>query len=936
MPSSQGSSRLLKTTVQRIVGYTGPTGPMGVTGQTGSTGSTGYGQTGSTGPSLVNISLNDNKVVSTFNDNVSFQTEQQIKGPDGNYLINASGSTLSNKPNFFRLNATTTYDGAIRDILYFKNLATRTPGEINIVSNENDITVTYTLQDVGNAVVTGGEVGQLLINIPGNDQVGLTGSFYNEEEYAINVAIANVSERLEILNGTRNGIYSYWTCDPDRANIFYISQPSNTTGITTNKLILKNPSIYGISKSITVVFAPNTLNNNPILYQYTDDSTILPTTQYSNINWPTGDAPCLSGKYDIMNFIYLQGSWYGYVLSWNTETPTAAGISYDNNTDRNLLYSCNELLIGSSPSLKLLQFGYSNLLEGITYGICCNENCGYTGSDPIGCTGYFVPGVTYQAGLTLCDAEGACCIRVDESLTGTICQELKYCECSKIANESNLQFKWTKFDGIKKTCDDFDCYNSFKSIGACCNGSGECFQTSEINCDGYWQGSGVKCVTSENLNVCYDGYGACCDSGITCENNISGATCFSSDKTYFGDQSTCDSIDCSIETIPCFSIIPNNTLKIGDVYENGIVVGIFNPNGSKCFGNSIFGDTGTSLRNYLITGSEEKLKPYNTIYDYSGYGQTLSGNCDVDSDSYILLMSIHPVTVNSNKEIVEYFSNPEDTNIFKWSNGSDCSWGPMINPNTLLVDNINVDSYKEGYLYNYNISGTKKNVSTLSFPKCQQIRETNIPDDWFLKNPNTSFNGKWYRNWGFMNTSRIINSEYYYYAGISMSGIDSAQYEPEDTETLTISRAVSLYNKKYPQTNKMVSDWYVPSHDELAFIANSCIRTDDLNINTHLLLNEGTVMNGWYWSSTGTFTKDSNEMLLNHPDGLKSGSSAWAIYFDSNSLDDFLVSKKQRSETLNLRLVRMIRCDGKYKNLYDSDNKYWKLLLLDEEIIGNI
>jgi hypothetical protein len=259
----------------------------------------------------------------------------------------------------------------------------------------------------------------------------------------------------------------------------------------------------------------------------------------------------------------------------------------------------------------------------------------------------------------------------------------------------------------------------------------------------------------------------------------------------------------------------------------------------------------------------------------------------------------------------------------------------MINPNTLLVDNTNMDSYKEGYLYNYNITGTKKNTLTLSFPKCQQIRQTDIPDDWFLKNPNTSFNGKWYRNWGFMNTSRIINSEYYYYAGISMSGIDATQYEAEDTETLTISRAVSLYNKKYPQTNKMVSDWYVPSHDELAFIANSCIRTDDLNINTHLILKEGTMMNGWHWSSTGTFTKDSNEMIFNHPDGFKSGSSAWAIYFDSNSLDNFLVSKKQRSETLYLRLVRMIRCDGKYKNLHDNDNKYWKLLILDEEIIGN-
>ena len=175
-----------------------------------------------------------------------------------------------------------------------------------------------------------------------------------------------------------------------------------------------------------------------------------------------------------------------------------------------------------------------------------------------------------------------------------------------------------------------------------------------------------------------------------------------------------------------------------------------------------------------------------------------------------------------------------------------------------------------------------------------------------------------------MNTSRIINSEYYYYSGISMDNITASQFTPEDTETLTIARAVSLYNIKYPQTNEMVSDWFVPSHDELAFIANSCIRTDDLNINSNLILKEGTPLNGWYWSSTGTFTKDSNEMVFNHTNGLKSGTSAWAIYFDMYDVDGFLVAKKQRTETLNLRLIRMIRCDGKYKTLYDEDNKYWK------------
>lgn len=935
MPSSQGSSRLFRTTIQRIVGYTGPTGPIGPTGSTGSTGTTGYGPTGNTGPSLVNITLNDKRIVSFFDDQFSNQTQDQIKGPDGNYILNATGLSLGTKPNFLRFNRTSVYDGELRDIIYFKNLATRTPNEVQITKQEDTLTVTYTLQAVGNADVKGGELGELLINIPGNDQVGLTASLYNEDEDVINVSVVDVGDRIKIFNGTRTSPYAYWVCDPNEATIFYVSQPTNISGVNFNKLILKNPNKSGVSKSITVIFAPNGLSSKPVFYQHTNDSTVLPSTQYSNINWPTGDAPCLSGKYDIFNFFYLEGSWYGYVVSWNTTSPTNPGTTYDNE-NRNTLYSCNEFLSQQSGLLPiLLQSNLSYSLEGITFGICCDSVCGYTGTDPLGCTGYFIPGYTYQSGLTLCDSEGACCLKINDTEDGILCQELKYCECVKIANESNLEFRWTKFDGIKKSCSDFDCSNSFKYIGACCDGSGECVQTTQSNCYGYWQGNGVKCTTSENLNVCYDGYGACCDSGVTCENGISGSTCFSTDKSYFGDGSSCNLIDCNSESIPCFSIVPNTTLKVGDLYENGIVVGIFNPNQSQCFGSPYFGNTSSFLRDYLSSGSEIKPKLFNTVYDYSGYGNTLTNRCDTESDSYIMLMSLHPVTINQDKEVVDYVSDPEDTNLFAWSNGSLCSWGPTINPNTLEVISSSIDSYKEGYLYNHNILSTKRNTPNLTFPKCVQIRQSDDPEDWFSKNPNTSFNGKWYRNWGFMNTSRILNSEYYYYSGISMDNITASEFTPNDTETLTIARAVSLYNIKYPQTNQMVSDWFIPSHDELAFIANSCIRTDDLNINTNLLLKEGTPLNGWYWSSTGTFTKDSNEMILNHTNGLKSGTSSWAIYFDMYDVDGFLVAKKQRSDKFNLRLIRMIRCDGKYKTLYDEDNKYWKLVLLDEEIIGN-
>jgi hypothetical protein len=457
-----------------------------------------------------------------------------------------------------------------------------------------------------------------------------------------------------------------------------------------------------------------------------------------------------------------------------------------------------------------------------------------------------------------------------------------------------------------------------------------CVETTKENCNGYWHGPGVKCTNKDNLNVCYNGYGACCDSGITCENGITGSTCFEQNKTYFGDQSTCNCVDCSAETIPCYSVVPNQTLKIGDVFENGIVVGIFNPNGSECFGNAAFGENSTTVSGILNkkTISQKPIK-YKTTYDYSGYGHELSSTCENNSDSYIMLMSLHPITLDENNEIVDYTGESTDKTTFIWSNGSN-AWGPIISPINYAVNISSYDSNLEGYLFNRSISNSQSNLPYLSFPMCGMIRKTNNPDDWLINNPNTSFNGKWYRNYGYMNTLRLLTSEYFYFKGLSAEGIDSSDYTPVEDETeITIARAVSLYNLKYPSETSMVSDWFIPSHDELAFIANSCIKEDsDENINVKLMLSSGTPLYDWYWSSTGSFGSSDSPTINGNKD-LTQGSVAWAIKFDSDgNQDNFMVKKRNRiTEKCNLRLIRMIRCDAQY------NTKYWRLLKLNEKDI---
>lgn len=942
MPSSNpGSSRLLLTKIYRVVGYTGPQGVTGPIGNTGNTGNDGYGETGATGPSLIDLQYVNQRIVNVYDTGESFQTADNIVGPTGYYMVGISGDALGSEPNIFRLSGEflyrdpqTTDDAEYRKIVYVRNISTTTPNEIQFeYGSGGEIQVDYNLIDISSLEVDG-TPNKLVVNLPGNLQSGIDGTTYDTSNGSVFAVMANIGSKLRVKNGTTDTnpiTYQYWTCDINtEGNVFYLSpSPSNLSFVSFNKLILVTPQNPSYAHSITVVFPPNSKSGLPMFFEYSASSSTQPrnTEDLSPVVWPLGDVPCLSGNYDVFNFISIGGVWYGYVAAYNRTAATiddTTGVTFDNVDDASVIYGCHSQSGTSARSTSLL---LNQSACGYTFGVCCNSTCGFTLTDTYGCTGYFFPGITN--GVTFCSSEGACCLFTKEG-SPLKCEELTYCECSTIASASNFNFSWTAFTGIKTSCKDFDCTLSYGKIGACCDGTGICVETTKDQCSGHWQGAGIKCVNKDNLNVCYSGYGACCDSGVTCENGITGSTCFEQNKTYFGDQSTCGCIDCSAESIPCYGVVPNQTLKIGDVFENGIVVGIFNPNGAECFGNGAFGaNTSTQDLNKKVT-NQVPVK-YRSIYDYSGYGHNLSSTCENNSDSYIMLMSLHPVTLDDNQEIVTYTGNSEYQTTFIWNNGSN-GWGPIINSVNYSVNTTSYNTKQEGYIFNRSVNETRNNISYLSFPMCGMIRKTDSPDDWLINNPNTSFNGKWYRNYGFMNTLRLLNSEYFYFKGVSASGIEASDYTPvEDEKEITIARAVSLYNIKYPATNNMVSDWFVPSHDELAFIANSCVNLDaNENINLKLMLANGTPLYDWYWSSTGSFgTEDGS--ILNGTKNLTPGSVAWAIKFDSDGNEsNFVVKKRNRiTEKCNLRLIRMIRCDAQY------NNKYWRLLRLNEKDIQN-
>ena len=117
---------------------------------------------------------------------------------------------------------------------------------------------------------------------------------------------------------------------------------------------------------------------------------------------------------------------------------------------------------------------------------------------------------------------------------------------------------------------------------------------------------------------------------------------------------------------------------------------------------------------------------------------------------------------------------------------------------------------------------------------------------------------------------------------------------------------------------KTLSPWYLPSHDELGFLASHCLRDGNspysFDLNSELLMNGGTPFLGWHWSSTGSFNGNTGGegKKVGSVDG--PGSVAWALKFpESGSLTDFVSGRKNRTANkYKVRPIRLVRCDGLY------------------------
>lgn len=1004
-----------------VTAGTGPTGPTGATGSTGPTGATGTAATGSTGAGITAMSIVGDKLHTVFEhtdgSTSGYTTLTSVRGPTGaSYIEIDGGNTYGSNTGGATVFRGRNSGGDLNSIVLKSiNVVGDT---ISLVQDDSlgTINIHYDMGALSEVGASAGNTGELMGFFPSGSNIflgGMTGTTYDSSINAIDVKIKSYREKTRYLtistsNDSSKDVYNYnaggfpaytGTLDPNTHKT-YVLDMNQLAGVgdgSTGPLML---NIEDASFGYTGNTDHNTKELSKaftlIVHGATSENTGL--NRFTNVVWPFDKQPCFSGGTDIFNFFWLpcekrssefsppdvfdicpnEVSWYGNVAQWKSETT-------DMTDPLNDPFYCDGTYYKSSvvdyPLIEYTQSGAT----GAT-GACClgDSQCVHTTS--LLCSGYFLgAGNTCGAGGTAaCYSEGPCCVHYENNNTECF-ENLSINECINIGELLNVN---SSFGGIDLTCDDMYCVDSPDiSIGACCDGNGNCEYLSYDDCisrNNYFMGVASSCVLKNGIDVCSGGTGACCQTNEACVDS-SGQSCIDNGNSYAGHGSTCSNITCKYDDIPVSSL----QLSPGDIFAGGMVVGIYRPGGSVLFGNPNFGgDRNSSWRDLMsgATGSTSDsggtCDSYRSKYDYHGYGFTSDVSCSnlytVDahsdhslSDAYYIIVSLSPMGISGDREIVSLIDAPEVNHTFFWGNHGS-SWGPIYNEDTDQYEDLN-SSYNnnfklsEGYWYIEGVTASTNNLPIYTFPSCKKARQQGdgYVEKLITKSPQTA-HGFWHRNWGMYNTIRIVGADNALSQNYGITGgFTASDFGPGlSSDYVSAVRAVRLYPDYLSGTGdtgdifyggtgntggniSQVSSWYLPSQDELSFIASNCISNSpyNFNLNSQLLAHdEGVPFDDWYWSSTGSFdstkgyTSGDGEGILNTSTGTAdSGTLAWAIKFDVNgNPNNFIQGKKNRTQKqYQVRPIRMVRVDGLYATGgYGGNKKLWKMprLLRDSDM----
>ena len=991
-----GSSPLINPKISGLTGKTGISGPIGPTGAQGNTGNAG--NTGNTGPSITGMTLNASGLIATqYDDGVVATSINKLRGATGNYYIQAGADVLSLAFNIVygvsaQYNNPNDTKGP-HNLIKLRGLTTGSPNIIKIKDDTSgNINVDYTIFNLAYIGVSGGSSNQILYNKPGDKQYGHTGSFYDEATKTINTQIGNYSEKILFVNAAFSSLgtdatrgFYYWNIDWEKGNIFRLNSYNSVGKNVVSQIInIRSPANELVSRGLTIIVPDGVTSSMEFstLYATTDDITATPdidNLEYG-ISWPISLPPCLTDHVDILNLISIGDVWHadfshlGFTFSAGfdetgevSKVPTIIDI-------RNVNYKC---------------------ASGVNiFGVCCPTDCGLSAFETIEvlCDGTFYQGMTLDTCNTICGELGVCCIKHPNTSIERITDFVTSCACASLAkSHDGVEYIWTPRNCNFDAVEDINCVNAFAGLGPCCDGRGGCdpdIRPEECIANaGYYQGHGYGCELLSGLRRCIGGSGGCCDPSVEgCTGGVNGEDCIAQGHLYFGKCSACVDFDC-VKT--CWKPIPGIPLvDYGDEIDGGIVVGIFNPNGSTCLGNTAFGGvlgstdvfTNSSIFNLLTNGDERVAERYFSKYNNNGYGFDRVPNHGCDEDSWLLIVSKYPVMLNETPSDIISTDINSLTNLkrFTWSHGGTYFGNIMTDAGGLPEDSESGNippndgqfpgdvTRDEGWYVFNTPSGLTYYGNAYSFTICTDQYNLNprYRSGHGLARGRTTFNGKWNPSWGLYNTIRMVGAErhanntdtafsddfrfsYTFGAGFTFS------YTSWSTSQQSCGEAISAYNlAKTPIHFPKISNWYIPSMDELSFIADK-IANDGLN--GHILVHGGYPIgepnlgaNGWVWSSTGTFNEGNTGEYwqTTNPLGIpvatsptfpvSHGTKAWATQIDTTDLTSVKIKKADRLEQFEVRPVRMMRCDGRYYDTNSNPSKYYRFWKVPNLAINNI
>jgi hypothetical protein len=927
MASIRGSSQFKAIKGITIYGITGPTGPQGPRG------TDFFGRTGPTASIILSgITLSAGfTLVTRFTNGTSFSASGLLYGVTGDTTIYLDGKTGSTGTGYVFVGAT-----ASERTIQLRKIkgSTGYRSYIGVTQDSDTITISVDRYD-GEYGLSAGTLAQIIATDSNGKLIGVTlgAAKYLNLANTVQINKANVFERtigaksgygtyltyINIVGSDRKVFITLKNNNSDTSNSKIYSIDLNEFGRDTTEIILPSPQVTPLA--ITLHIQNGETPENYIRTTFRDNNGKL-------VVFPFNRHPCFrSGENYVLHFISVKDTWYGYIFN----KVAGSGNYFCSNVVGNFTETANNIL---------------NFYSGIT-GSCCKGDgtCEIT-TDGL-CDGFFA-GVGTTCGVigstSVCsETVGSCCIKnTSDGQISTYCIEnVSPFDCLMLNNFSVESV----FTGTEKTCKDVNCQNCFDKTGGCCDGKGNCKDLTKEDCiasGGSFLGRGILCYSDDTNPTCSSGSGACCYTNGTC--TVTDAyTCFSNDGNYHGNGTSCNGITCASQ-LSCGGYL-GFPLSPGDLIGGGMVVGIYNPRTSRLLGGAhAFSRQGITAS--FMYGGETGAGYYTSENDYVGYGVT-GESClaavSQDVDSYYIIVSLYPASVDVNGNSVNPTEELAYNDTFPWY-GDGNAWGPILNLTTYTYGDFtyltqSYDSsymrYGEGY---YGVTGESlDNIKNVTFQSCYSTRKNGIdPVARLFTRTVKSSNGLWNRNWGLYNTIRMLSADNADYLKISQPPYFTSDEFTSGVD-MTAVRALKLFdNDDYTNNHGLtanpnqLTDWYIPSHDELAFIAANTV-TDStnpyygFNTNSYLLSNGGVPLYDWHWSSTGSFDITSPTEGVYISGKPEHGSVAWALYFDSSGdSTNFKVKKETRSSELKVRPIRALRCDGVVPDVSSEQYKLWK------------